>query len=127
MEQSAQAVEHRVGRRERDRVPPRSGGIERSADLARATGGDLVAAALVAALPVAALGEVEADAARGPLQLAREVTIVASQHGDDGAQFPNEVEADVVSNEHGISDLERRAGRAGRAGAQPRRSDAQRP
>src|SRR3569623_2665009 len=101
-QQREQAIENRACACRIVEPAPGLGDSERAFHFVRASMGERVVAALVAATRALAFTQVERDAGRGGAQLGREIAIEALDGGQQGAELAEQLERDIVGNEHGV-------------------------
>src|SRR3569623_103444 len=101
-QQREQAIENRACACRIVEPAPGLGDSERAFHFVRAAMCELVVAALVAATRALAFTQVERDAGRGGAQLGREIAIEALDGGQQGAELADQLERDIVGNEHGV-------------------------
>jgi len=101
-QQREQPIENRASARRIFEPAPRFRDGERAFHFVRAAVGELVVPALVAAATPLALAQVERDARRCGSQLGREIAIEALDRGHERAQLADQLEGNIVGNEHGV-------------------------
>src|SRR5688500_10520831 len=99
-EQAQLAIEQRTRVRAVDLPSPRLGDFQGASDLASTAMRHIEESSRVSAMPTATLGEVEHDARSGALDLIGCVSAVGAELGYDGAQRADQIQCDIIRDEH---------------------------